>query len=394
MTRRLGRLGPWLVAGAIAWGGVAWLGWTLWQGQPPRAGFDLSLLLEAARRVLGGESPYAPEMLAGTAPTSTSLFYAYPPPVAQAVTLVSWLPNGVVLLLWGVGATAGLALAAARIGRALGLSGRHTALRAVAAAPLVLPFAVALLFGNLDVWYPLAYGALVLTVLPGASRGTLVGAGIAVAAISIAKLHPASLLLWIGARAIRDRGGPQVRVLVAAVVAGGAIIALSLAGWGTGPWLDYVTVVRVGTGADVVDPRNLAPVSLLGQALALDAATLRLVQIGIAAAAAAASVLAAVRIRDPLASLSIAVVASLVTLPVTWFHYPVALIPVGLALAVRAPRARPKVALAVLLADLAISIGLLLWVGVAVLLEAARDAGPGTSADGTPVPVTGRTTPP
>ena len=85
------------------------------------------------------------------------------------MTLFSWLPNGVALVLWGLGATAGLAFAASRIGSALGRPGPEIALRMVAVALLVLAFAVALLFGNLDALYPLAYGALVLAVLPGAS---------------------------------------------------------------------------------------------------------------------------------------------------------------------------------------------------------------------------------
>ena len=87
-----------------------------------------------------------------------------------------------------------------------------------------------------------------------------------------------------------------------------------------------------------------------------------------------ASVIAAVRVRDPLASLSVAIVASMVMLPVTWYHYPVALIPIGIVLAIRAPRSRPKVVLAVLLADLAIAFGPLLWVAVAVLVLAAFEA--------------------
>ena len=144
--------------------------------------------------------------------------------------------------------------------------------------------------------------------------------------------------------------------------------------------------------------------SLLGQAVALDASTLRLVQVGVSGIAVIASVIAAVRVRDPLASLSVAIVASMVMLPVTWYHYPVALIPVGVVLAIRAPRSRPAVVLAVLLADLAIAFGPLLWVAVAVLLVAAFDAARasraratgavGTPPDGSPVPVTGRTTPP
>jgi hypothetical protein len=137
-----------------------------------------------------------------------------------------------------------------------------------------------------------------------------------------------------------------------------------------------------------VDPRNLAPVSILGQWIPLDAGAIPLVQLGIAACAALASVAAAWRVREPLASLAIAAAASLVTLPVTWIHYPVALIPIGLAIAIRAPAQRPKLVLAVLLADLAIAIGPLVWVAVAVLLLAAARTPSRIGAPGTPVPVT------
>ena len=126
----------------------------------------------------------------------------------------------------------------------------------------------------------------------------------------------------------------------------------------------------------------------------MDVATLRLLQVGITLAAIGASVIVALRIGDSLASLTIAIAASLVVLPVTWFHYPVALIPVGVALACRSPSSRPIIALAVLLADLAIAFGSLLWVAVVLLIVAAFRAGPGTSPGSTPVPVTGRTTPP
>ncbi len=170
------------------------------------------------------------------------------------MTLLAGLPDGVVLVLWAIGATAGLALVTALIARAFGRDPGRMALRAVAAAPLVLPFAVAVLFGNLDAWYPLAYGALLLTVLPGCRAGrTLFAGGIAVATVSIAKLHPAPLLLWVAARAIRERGGPQARVLAAAAVTGLAIVAVSLAVGGLGPWQDYIQVVRVGAGAGLVD---------------------------------------------------------------------------------------------------------------------------------------------
>jgi Glycosyltransferase family 87 len=391
MTRYAGRTGPWLVAGAVAWLGVAWLGWALWQQQPPRAGFDLALLLEAARRVTSGMSPYDPAMLAGASPQATGLFYSYPPPVAQAMTLLAWLPDGVVLILWGLGATACAALAIAPLARASGRDPGAIAIRAAAALPLVLPFAIAILFGNLDAWYPLAYGALVLAVLRSRSRASIIGAGIAVGAVSVAKLHPASLLVWLAVRAWLERGGPYARALGIALLTGIAIVVASLAAGGLGPWRDYVAVAQAGAGADLVDPRNLGPVSLLGQATGLGATGLRLAQLAVTLVAVAGTALAAWRVRDPLGSLAIAVVLSLITLPVTWYHYPVALIPVGAALVLSRPATRPWIAAALVLVDLAIGVGPLLWLALAVLVVAAiRPAG--TPANDPPVPVTERTT--
>ena len=75
---RADSLGPWVITGLVVWLGVAWIGWTLWQNSPPRAGFDLALLLEGARRVLAGETPYDPAMLAGASPDAVELFYSYP----------------------------------------------------------------------------------------------------------------------------------------------------------------------------------------------------------------------------------------------------------------------------------------------------------------------------
>jgi hypothetical protein len=387
---RLARLLPWLIPGLVGWAGVLWIGWSLWQSTPPHAGFDLALLLEAARRVLAGQSPYDPAMLGGTSPDATSLFYSYPPPVAQAMTLLAWLPNGAALVLWGLGATAGLAYVARQLAQALARPDPVAdAIRAIAVAPLVLPFAVALLFGNLDAWYPLAFGMLLLAVLPGASGRALVAGGMALGVVSVAKLHPATLLLWLAVRAVAERGGPGARVLGAAAATGLAIVAVSLAIWGTGPWADYVEVLRAGAGAAVVDPRNVGPVSMLGQVVPLDAAAAKAAQVVVSLAALAVTVLVAVRVRDPLASLAFAITASLVVLPVTWYHYPVALIPVGIALAMTRPAARARVAAGVVIADVAIGFTPLLWLGVGALLAAL----PRTTGDAPPVPVTGRTTP-
>ena len=61
-------------------------------------------------------------------------------------------------------------------------------------------------------------------------------------------------------------------------------------------------VVRAGAGADLVDARNIGPVSLIGQATGLDGAALRWIQVAVVAAAVVATVFAAIRVRDPMLS--------------------------------------------------------------------------------------------
>ncbi|MHB8960358.1 MAG: glycosyltransferase family 87 protein [Candidatus Limnocylindrales bacterium] len=373
MRRVADGLAVWILVGVIGWAGIIAIGWTLWQSSPPRAGFDLALLLEAARRVTAGQSPYDPAMLAGTAPDATSLFYSYPPPVAQTMTLLAWLPDGVVLVLWGLGATLGLGLVAWRIGLAAGrTAASRDALKTMAVSSLILPFAVAVLFGNLDAWYGLAFGVVVLAIaLPNPTPGRSIMGGVALGVVSVAKLHPASLLVWLLVRALIDPRGPARRMLAAAIVTGIVLVLGSLVAGGIGLWQDYLAVLRAGSGAAVVDPRNVGPVSLLGQIVPLDATSIRLAQVVVALAAVAITALVAARVRDPLASMAAAIALSLVVLPVTWYHYPVSLIPVGIALVAIRPASRVRVAVAAILADLAVGFVPLLWVGVAALLFAA-----------------------
>ena len=374
MKRARAGIGVWIVLGLIGWTGLVFIGWSLWTLDPPRAGFDLALLLDGARAVAAGQSPYDPAMLAGGSPAAAELFYSYPPPVAQAMQLVAWLPDGVVLVLWGIAATLGMGHIGAEIARRDRQGEpRSTVIggKAILAAPLFLPFAVALLFGNLDAWYPLLYGALVLAAFPTSGRWTWLGAGAAVAVVTIAKLHPAVLGLWLLVRVFADRDGPWRTVLIAAVVTGLAILGTSVLFGGIQPWLDYVAVIRAGAGTELVDSRNLGPVSLLGQVTGVDAQALRGAQVVVTLAAAVVTALAAWRVRDPIASLAIAFTASLVVLPVTWYHYPVALMPIGLALAITRPATRPWVAATIALAAVALIFVPVLWVAIGVLVVAA-----------------------
>ncbi|HEV7810299.1 MAG TPA: hypothetical protein VGO64_06855, partial [Candidatus Limnocylindrales bacterium] len=66
------------VVGVVAWLGLIWIGVTLYSTTPPRAGFDLELLVAAGRDVAAGRSPYDPALVAGSAPVAESLFYSYP----------------------------------------------------------------------------------------------------------------------------------------------------------------------------------------------------------------------------------------------------------------------------------------------------------------------------
>src|SRR6185436_9088810 len=106
--------------------------------------------LDAGRRVAAGLSPY----LAGAVGAGTqveSLFYSYPPPIAQLASVVAGVPTGVVLLATGAGAVAGFGLVVR--GLASGAAATtwdrvDVVLPALALAPFVYPFAIALLFGN------------------------------------------------------------------------------------------------------------------------------------------------------------------------------------------------------------------------------------------------------
>ena len=101
-----------VVAGSIAWIGVIAIGLQLAARSASSLGFDLELLMEAGRDVAAGRSPYAPDLVSGAAPLATSLFYSYPPPVAQAFSLLAAMPSRVVFVLWSIGAVAGLLVAA------------------------------------------------------------------------------------------------------------------------------------------------------------------------------------------------------------------------------------------------------------------------------------------
>ncbi|MEO5884277.1 MAG: glycosyltransferase 87 family protein [Candidatus Limnocylindrales bacterium] len=382
------------IIGVMGWAYLIVLGMTMAATSPPTAGFDLELLLVGARRIAEGQSPYDPSMLQGATVGATSLFYSYPPWVAQALVPLAGLSSTAVLMGWGALASVALVGVGVRIARRFGeadLPWAHTALVIAAIAPFVFPYAIGLLFGNLDTWFPAIYGLLLLGAAPSPDRNarwSLAAAGFALAVASASKLHPVSLGLWCLARGLRDRRADARSrawsVLAIAVLFVVVIVIVSLLVGGTGPWLEYLTVVRAGAGADLVDARNGAPAVVVGSLVGLDSGGVRIAQALVLLTALAVTTWTALRRDDPVTSLAIAAAASFVTLPVTWYHYPAALIPFGIAALARASRAdivtRRRTVIctlgALISAVAAIAFVPLIWVAVALLLIAVhRSAG-------------------
>ena len=378
------RRATWTTIGLIGWVGLVSIGAMLASLEPPRAGDDLRVLVDAARRLLDGAPLYSTSAPSGSL-VAESLFYSYPPPVAQALVPVAGLPLELLLVLWGAGATAGVGL----IARLAGRRGDSLVLPTLALAPYTVPFAVALFFGNLDAWFPLAFGLVLVGVLARAPRATIAG-GMALGAVSMAKLHPVTLGLWLVVRGAHlRRRAPEVHLAAVALLAGLGIVAASLLVGGTAPWIDYVAFLRSGAAtADLIARLNIGPASQLALLMGLDNAAARSIHVAVVLGALGATLAAGWKVRDPVVSFGLAATASLVVLPVTWVHYPIALIPVAIASAARATgpgRAQMGglLAAAIVVAAVALVAPPLMWVAVALVLTAAHVSRP--VSDGSPV---------
>ena len=345
------------MAGVAAWVTAVVLIGRMYAQSPPGAGFDLELLLTGGRRVAAGLSPYEPAMLAGQSVGITTLFYSYPPLVAQAFAPFAGVPSVVMfatLLLVAPLAAAAVSSSIARLST-VRLTERQAFLVVLATLPFWFPFTLAMMFGNLDLLFVAFYGLILLAVLPAApSRGSVIGAGAAVAVATLTKLHPAVLGVWLLARGVREwrRGDARVTLVgpglprswaiagVAAVV-GLAAVGVSLLVGGPAPWADYVTVLRASTVVDLLDPRNLGPAVQIALALNLDQGAIAPIQSVVVVLALGVAVVSALAVDDPLESLLWAASASLVVLPVTWYHHFAVLIPFGVAALARGWDGRP-----------------------------------------------------
>lgn len=370
------QLALWAVAASVGWAGVVLVALGLRSMNDGALGFDLELVLEAGRRVARGELPYDPTVVAGTADLDAQdLFYSYPPPLAQLTALAAGVPSTFALVVFGVLGIAAFVGVAFRLARAWesNVSGARVLVPLLGVLPFVYPMTVALLFGNLDVWYPALYGLVLLAALPGADRLRLVAGGASLAVLAITKIHPALLGLWFLIRATRDRSARLV--LAATLVVGLAIVGLSLATGGIAPWQAYASALSTISGADLVLRNNIAPAAQIALWTGQTELVARQLHVLVAVVAISLTAWTAWRSRDLLVSLGVATIASIVLLPVTWFHYPVALLPFGVAALARSREGAHRRVGVLLMAAVAVSVAsvllpVLVWLSVACVLAA------------------------
>jgi hypothetical protein len=174
----------------------------------------------------------------------------------------------------------------------------------------------------------------------------------------------------------------------AAALAAAVLVVISIVLFGPGPWQDYTSVASTAARAELVDGRNAAPAAQLALWLHLDSAAARLFHLPVLVIALAAIAAAAWFVSDQVESLAIAATASLFLLPVSWIHYPAALLPFGAAAVLRARGREPDVRRRVnLLASAALVAGVLsipwmpsLWIGIGLALLAVHASVPGDVA--------------
>jgi hypothetical protein len=171
-------------------------------------------------------------------------------------------------------------------------------------------------------------------------------------------------------------------------VTGLAILAVSLAVGGIQPWLDYLGVLKASTNVDLLDYRNLGPVAQIVMVLGLGPGAIGPMQAGMLALAIVVTAWSALRVDDPVESFAWASFASFVPMPVTWFHHFGALLPVGLAAALRSGAAGAKAQRNTLaLIGIAFIIGILglgqpvAWLFLPLTIVAVRASRPAASEE-------------
>jgi hypothetical protein len=302
----------------------------------------------SAERLAAGESPYAPEMLAGPTAAQGTDRYRYPPWFGQALQPLTGLSLDGAAIVWLVVQAAAI-VTAVWIGSGVGGAAvtLERALWCGVAAAFFLPVFDALWKGNVS-------GVLALAAVLVALGGT--AAGVAAGVATLLRAVPATLLPAVLASDARSRWSA---VLVLTIAIGVGFVLAPAA------WIDYPTVVANMLGGSTDYANNLAPAAVASNLDVPDlgVSLLRIATLALAAAAVAGSAWLA-RTREGLPAAALLGATAMLLAPGSlWYHYLVILLPFA---AMAWPRAPAPMRMTLFAAAALISVSLV-WLPLALL---------------------------
>ena len=284
-------------------------------------GYDFSAYWEAARRVLAGESPYAPFQTAGPYSPQQQFLYIYPPAFAAAMTPLAAAFDDYRVANWiwaGIGLTLLFATVVVVARRERVASGRDVVLL-VGAALVFAPVVGELVIGNVHLLLLGLLAGAWIALRRGTSNGEL-AAGVLIGAAAVIKVFPGLIILWLLVTG-------HFRAATAAVVSVVVIAVASVPATGLQPWLDYPQVLlNLGAPVDVRD--------VLAPTVWLSAFVPPLVARVLVTVAGVGVMVWAARSRSEPVSFAIAVAVSVLVAPALYQHY-LAILVLPLLLAAR-----------------------------------------------------------
>ena len=265
-------------------------------------GFDFYCYYAAAERLVRGEGLYLPQNVSGPFAHGAPAVYVYAPPLAVFLVPLASLPFQAAAVVW-------LLVRLALLGAACALMpvARWIRLAVFGVAAFSAPLLVDLNLGNVSLIVTF------LAVVTWRWHGTPVGSVALAAALALRPALGVVLLAWLGRRAIRP--------VAWTLVAGLALVAVTLPFVGAAGYLDFARVLRNVQVAGVPHNGSLESAALL---LGFPA---RVATVALFAgyAVSVAAMLAALR-RDPELGYVVSLSASLLLTPLLWGHYLVLLL--------------------------------------------------------------------
>ena len=302
---------------AVGLAGVAWAATVLWAGAP--GGFfggDLTAYVNAARRLAESATPYHPVLYGpplANIRSNIPVGYIYPPPLAQAFSLLPAIDPTTLASIWILVQAALLALVLPRVARqyAPAVSPLRRLAVVLAFAATSFPLSFALYGGNVSAWVAIGVG---LLLIGGAKTRGAVAAG-----LTLLKAVPFPFLLI----AIVNRPSRLPALLTLGV---GVAVSFVVA---PEAWLDWMQAwPHIAAMTPGPAPSNLSPAVVAVQ-LGLEGLG-RAIGMILAVCFGAAAVVLSLRGRWP-AAVAAATISSLLVSPTLWDHYIAAVVPIVIA---------------------------------------------------------------